>query len=260
MNKRYRILKQLGKGTYAIVYQAYDEKEKEIIAIKCIELEPLSGIPATTLREISILKTLNHPNILKYKTSLILETQIHLITEYIEYELSIFLNKYKYNTEDIFNQLVSGLNYLHSKGVIHRDLKPQNILVNKYGIIKIADFGLSVSTKIKMKMYSNDVVTLWYRSPELLNGIKNYSYEVDMWSFGCIMLEIFLGEPFFMGKNEKEMIKLIEEFEYSIKEWQQILEDINIPEYLSWSVFMCLKRDRKERITSDFLKREYVKK
>ncbi|KAF7701660.1 putative cell division protein kinase [Cucumispora dikerogammari] len=257
-SNRYEIIKQLGEGTYATVYQVYDDFNKELVAVKCVDLDQNHGIPTTTLREISILKSLNHPNILKYKHVIIGPTQVCLITEFVDFELGAFIRSFRYNTEDIFKQLVIGLSYLHRSHIIHRDLKPQNILVNKNGRIKIADFGLSVSTKLRIPVFSSDVVTLWYRSPELLSGTRIYSFEIDMWSFGCVMLEVMLGEPFFMGNNEIEMLKLISEFEENKDQWQKILDDINIPKYLSWSVLMCLNRDTRKRVTAVFLENKYI--
>jgi serine/threonine protein kinase len=101
-------------------------------------------------------------------------------------------------------QMMKGLLYLHNKNIIHRDIKGANILISKDGIVKIADFGLAriFYPNNKAKQYTNRVVTLWYRAPELLLGSTSYSDTVDMWSMGCVFAEMFLGGVLFPGKDE----------------------------------------------------------
>lgn len=87
-------------------------------------------------------------------------------------------------------QLIDGVGYLHSHRILHRDLKPQNLLLDDEGHVKLADFGLSRSFTLPTRTYTHEVVTLWYRAPELLLGAKMYSTAVDLWSLGCIMAEM----------------------------------------------------------------------
>ena len=100
-------------------------------------------------------------------------------------------------------QLLSGLEHCHLHGVIHRDIKGANLLVNNDGVLKMADFGLAnfCSTKHKQPLTSR-VVTLWYRPPELLLGSTNYEVSVDLWSVGCVFAEMFLGKPILQGRTE----------------------------------------------------------
>lgn len=112
----------------------------------------------------------------------------------------------------MFYQIVKAVSYIHSKGIIHRDLKLQNILTNDKGQIKITDFGLARQYGILLKPYTHEVCTLWYRPPEILLGSEEYSTPVDSWSLGCILAEIFSSNPLFPGDSEISMLFKI--FEY----------------------------------------------
>ena len=93
--------------------------------------------------------------------------------------------------------MLQGLNYLHDQNIIHRDIKPANILYNNQGIVKIADFGLARYFNSGLNNYTNRVVTLWYRAPEILLGSKNYSNKIDIWSMGCFFVELLINKPLF---------------------------------------------------------------
>lgn len=111
----------------------------------------------------------------------------------------------------LFCDLLSGVEYLHSKNIIHRDLKPENILVNKFGRVKIADFGLAREFRKENEIMTKNICTIWYRCPELLYGSCNYSSEVDMWSLGCILAELLRGEPLFNGSGQINILCKITE-------------------------------------------------
>lgn len=96
-------------------------------------------------------------------------------------------------------QLLSGVSYIHQAGVIHRDLKPQNLLVSSENLLKIADFGLAFQANLPLGQRRHGVTTLWYRAPEVILEDPNYDYAVDIWAVGCIMAEIIRPEPFFNG-------------------------------------------------------------
>lgn len=112
------------------------------------------------------------------------------------------LQKYLY-------QLLAGIAKCHQHKVLHRDLKPQNLLINREGILKLADFGLARAFGIPVKNFTHEVVTLWYRAPDILMGSKNYSTSVDIWSVGCIFAEIVNRKPLFAGQDEKEQLQKI---------------------------------------------------
>merc|ERR1719318_2218737 len=106
------------------------------------------------------------------------------------------------HVKSFLQQLLAGLNHCHSHRILHRDLKPQNLLISKHGIMKIADFGLSRTYELTKRNYTREVVTLWYRAPTLLLGSKEYSTSLDMWSVGCIFAEMVLHEPLFPGDSQ----------------------------------------------------------
>lgn len=167
-------------------------------------------MPSTALREISLLKQLSHKNILRIINVIHTETQLSLVLEYVEKDLRKVLNSQeKVDEQEVIRQLVEGVRYMHAQQVVHRDLKPQNLLLSGSGELKIADFGLARSFAIKMPTYSSEVVTLWYRAPELLMGCKSYGYAVDMWSVGCIISEILTKLPLFSGSDKQDQLSKV---------------------------------------------------
>lgn len=220
---RYRKIEVLGEGTYGVVFKAFDLVSKQFVALKKIrmEYEEDEGIPATTLREISSLKSLTHPNIVPLQDLFINhnEKKIYLIFDYFEQDLKTFINKLppsppKALYQDLLQQILAGIEFCHSSGILHRDLKPQNILVSNNGVLKLADFGLarSFNFPLKPRNLTKEIVTLWYRAPELLLGEKQYSTAIDIWSVGCIFAEIINKTPLFMGDSQIDQIYKIFQF------------------------------------------------
>ena len=230
----YKIINDpVGKGSYGIVYKAYYIGKEEyktlygipdVVALKQIKTEKeKEGFPITALREIMILKELDHNNILKLLEVVVSEPKkekkleegkinrdVYLVFEYMEQDLGTILQR-KIDFElsqikYIFHELVLGLKYLHENNILHRDLKPSNILLSAKNEIKIGDFGLarifSNSPNAK-KIYTNQVVTICYRAPELLLGETNYSTKIDIWSLGCILLELLTKKTTFNYSDEK---------------------------------------------------------
>lgn len=138
-----------------------------------------------------------------------------MVLEYMNHDLTGILSRPEVklspaNIKSLNYQMLSGLGYLHKRGILHRDMKGSNILLNGDGELKLADFGLArFYNKHKRMDYTNRVITLWYRSPELLMGETAYGPEVDMWSAGCIMLEIFTSKPAFQGNDEISQLEVI---------------------------------------------------
>jgi len=209
----YKKIEKLGEGTYGVVYKALNLETNEFVAIKKIKLDQNDeGMPSTTLREISILKQLHHPCIVELKYCNYTKGRLHLIFEYLDQDMKQFLDSLeggppdKATIKSLMYQLVDGLYACHSKRFFHRDLKPQNLLINKEGRLKIADFGLGREHGIPIDEFTHEIVTLWYRSPELLLSSTKYSGSVDVWSVGCIMAELYLKEAIFMGDCEIDQL------------------------------------------------------
>ena len=153
------------------------------------------GIPSTAIREISILKQLKHPNIVSLLDLIHGEKKLHLIFEYLDYDLKKFLDHnggplHSQLVKSYLYQMLDGITYCHSKRILHRDLKPQNLLIDRNGHIKLADFGLARAFGVPIKTLTHEILTLWYRAPEILLGQKEYSTPVDIWSVGCIFYEM----------------------------------------------------------------------
>lgn len=204
----YEKVSKIGEGQYGVVYKARNVATNELVALKRINIDDRDGIPSTALREISVIRSLNHDNIVKLLDVLFAETKFYLVFELAEMDLGQFIRQYKPElvpfdiSKNIFKQLISGLFFCHSRRVLHRDIKPQNILVNADYVVKIADFGLARAFTVPLRPLTNEVVTLWYRPPEVLFGDDFYSMGVDIWSSGCILAELLLGRAPFQGDSE----------------------------------------------------------
>ncbi|PRQ17035.1 putative protein-serine/threonine kinase CMGC-CDK-PITSLRE family [Rosa chinensis] len=205
----------LGEGTYGVVYRARDKQTGEIVAIKKVKMDKSNeGFPITSLREINILLSCNHPSIVGVKEVVHNGDDIFMVMECMEYELKLLTEATKQpfsigEVKYLMRSLLEGVKYLHDNWVLHRDVKTSNILLNKEGELKICDFGLSRQYGSPLKPYTSLVVTLWYRAPELLLGQKQYSTAIDMWSVGCIMAELLAKEALFQGKTEVDQLDKI---------------------------------------------------
>lgn len=213
---RYRKIEKLGEGTYGIVYKAQDRNTSEIVALKRIRLDNAEeGVPFTALREISLLKELAHPNIVKLLDVLHSDRTLTLVFEYCKQDLRKYLDTAagtKVSQPDVralLYQLLDGLSFCHDQRVLHRDLKPQNLLINDAGDLKLADFGLARAFGIPVRSFSHEVVTLWYRAPDVLLGNQDYSTSIDVWSAGCIFAEMASFKPLFAGNTTEEQLELI---------------------------------------------------
>ncbi|GBN92710.1 Cyclin-dependent kinase 16, partial [Araneus ventricosus] len=176
-------LDKLGEGSYATVYRGRSRLTNNLVALKEIRLEHDEGAPCTAIREVSLLKNLKHNNIVTLHDIIHTEKCLTLVFEYLENDLKKYLDyvgcPINVNNVKIFLfQLLRGLAYCHRRKVLHRDLKPQNLLINEKGELKLADFGLARAKSVPTKTYSNEVVTLWYRPPEILLGSTDYSTSI----------------------------------------------------------------------------------
>ncbi|EJW03952.1 CMGC/CDK protein kinase [Edhazardia aedis USNM 41457] len=241
--------KFLGSGAYSNVYEAVDGKGN-IVAIKTCPIISCDGIPGTSLREIALLKEMDHPHILKVLDVILTEDSINLVFEYFEFDMKRFLLNYQVDVLPLIYQLFLAIEYIHNKNIIHRDLKPQNILISRTGRLKVADFGLARSIDIEMPRYSPDVVTLWYRSPELLKCCTKYNKYIDMWSVGCILVEMITGIVMFCGRTTEEQINIIMESHRRGIRLCVLQKCGSIPEFLSDIICGCLDINVNSRYTA----------
>ncbi|KAK4438383.1 putative serine/threonine-protein kinase [Sesamum alatum] len=211
-------LEKIGQGTYSNVYRARDLETGKIVALKKVRfcnMDPESvGFMA---REILILRRLDHPNVMKLEglvTSRV-SSSLYLVFEYMEHDLagltsSPLVRLTESQIKCYMQQLLSGLEHCHTRGVLHRDIKGSNILIDNNGNLKIGDFGLAtLFDSNQSHPLTSRVVTLWYRAPELLLGATYYGVGVDLWSAGCILAELFTRKPIMSGRTEVEQLHKI---------------------------------------------------
>lgn len=237
----------IGAGTYAKVYQAIDNETRMVVALKEIRLYEFEGMPSTSLREISILKSTFHKNIIKLIQVIHTQDLLTIVFEYMEYDLLKYIRRHD-NIFNLMQQLVDGVCYLHKNNIIHRDLKPVNILVNKDGCLKIADFGLARMVSPMDYAYSSEVVTLWYRAPELLMGTSEYLYEIDIWSLGCIFYEMVAKKPLLEGTDKQTQLDLCRMLDLNTLK-NELEETYRVPSLISKIICRCLEFIPKRRIT-----------
>lgn len=227
-------MEKIGEGTYGVVYKAKDRVTGEIIALKKIRLEAEDeGIPSTAIREISLLKELQHPNIVRLYDVVHTEQKLTLVFEFLDQDLKKYLDVNDKGLElpilkSFLFQLLTGVAYCHHHRVLHRDLKPPNLLINREGQLKLADFGLARAFGIPVRSYTHEVVTLWYRAPDILMASRKYSTPVDIWSVGCIFAEMSNGRPLFSGTSEADQLDKIFRLLGTVKEYPGLDE---LPEY-----------------------------
>ncbi|GAB5574120.1 cyclin-dependent kinase 17 isoform X1 [Prionailurus iriomotensis] len=207
-------LEKLGEGTYATVYKGRSKLTENLVALKEIRLEHEEGAPCTAIREVSLLKDLKHANIVTLHDIVHTDKSLTLVFEYLDKDLKQYMDDCgnimsMHNVKLFLYQILRGLAYCHRRKVLHRDLKPQNLLINEKGELKLADFGLARAKSVPTKTYSNEVVTLWYRPPDVLLGSSEYSTQIDMWGVGCIFFEMASGRPLFPGSTVEDELHLI---------------------------------------------------
>mmetsp|Transcript_51277 Transcript_51277/g.104294 ORF Transcript_51277/g.104294 Transcript_51277/m.104294 type:complete len:303 (-) Transcript_51277:1609-2517(-) len=219
--EHYKRTEILGQGAYGTVYKGQDLRTGQPVALKkALTTSEEEGVPPTTLREISILRSVSECEfIVKLLDVVNAKTKsgkslLYIIFQYLDCDLKAFMVSTKGKGTGLNNstskefcfQLLLGLKHCHGQGIMHRDLKPQNLLVENGIKLKIADFGLSRNFNIPVGRYTHEVVTLWYRAPEILLGAKCYSTPIDLWAVGCILAEMLTGKPIFCGESEIEQL------------------------------------------------------
>lgn len=206
----------IGRGSYGVVYKVRKRTSNDVVALKRVKLNinmngVEDGIPSSSLREIAALKNLTHPNILQLLDVIHTGTSLYLVFEYLDQDLKKTLDATPSGLSEkvaksFMWQLLKGIAFCHSRRILHRDLKLQNLLVNKDGVIKLADFGLARGMALPLRVYTKEVVTLWYRAPELLLGSEIYGPAVDVWSLGGIFYEMLTKKVLFPGDSEIDQL------------------------------------------------------
>lgn len=187
------------------------------MALKEIHLDSEEGTPSTAIREISLMKELKHENIVTLYDVIHTENKLMLVFEYMDKDLKKYMDARPENRGQLdpptikgfMRDLLRGTAFCHENRVLHRDLKPQNLLINTKGQLKLADFGLARAFGIPVNTFSNEVVTLWYRAPDVLLGSRTYNTSIDIWSAGCIMAEMYTGRPLFPGTTNEDQLQKI---------------------------------------------------
>lgn len=203
---------KIGEGTYGTVYKAIDRRTNTAVAIKKIRIVyEDDGVPATALREIALLRELNHPNVVRLLDVYNSRNNLFLVFECLDMDLRVYLKRHgalrDRELQSAAFQLFQGCWFCHEHAVVHRDLKPQNVLIDtRTQRLVIADFGLARIFSMPLKVYTHEVVTLWYRPPEILLGQKKYGPSTDIWSLGCIHAEMATGQALFQGDSEIDTI------------------------------------------------------
>ncbi|KAH1108768.1 hypothetical protein J1N35_012536 [Gossypium stocksii] len=213
---------KIGQGTYASVYRARNLDQKKVVALKKVRFDNHDPESVRFMaREIHILRGLDHPNVVKLEGLVTsrMSCSLYLVFEFMEHDLAglalhFGLEFSESQVKCCMQQLLCGLDHCHGRGVLHRDIKGPNLLIDNNGILKIAGFGLASFYDLNQSQpFTSRVVTLWYRPPELLLGATCYGTAVDLWSTGCILAEPYAGKPIMPGRTEPNRCRVAEIFQ-----------------------------------------------
>ncbi|KAJ7345456.1 hypothetical protein JRQ81_001406 [Phrynocephalus forsythii] len=205
----YLNLEKLNEGSHSTVYKGISRIYGELVALKVVNLKTEEGLPFTAIREASLLRGLKHANIVLLHDIIQTKEKLTLVFEYMHSDLAQYMLQHPgglhpHNVRLFMFQLLRGLAYIHGRHILHRDLKPQNLLLSCHGELNSppppSDLaGLARAKTLPSQIYSPEVVTLEYRPPDVLQGATDYSSDIDIWGAGCIFIEMLQGQPLFQG-------------------------------------------------------------
>lgn len=215
MSREYTKQEKLGEGTYAVVYAGRQVSTGRAIAIKKIKLGQFKeGLDMSAIREVKFLRECHHENVIELIDVYSHKQNLNLILEFLSADLEHLIKDRSilFSTGDVKSWLLMtlrGLHYLHARFILHRDLKPNNLLLSADGTLKLADFGLARDFGQAYAALSPNVVTRWYRAPELILGARSYGTGIDVWAVGCIFAELLLRNPYMPGDNDLGQLDII---------------------------------------------------
>ena len=219
MKNKYEVIGIVGEGAYGIVYKCKNKETNKYVAVKKFKETEDKLVQKTMRRELAMLQMLHHENVVQFQESFVHKGDFFLVFEYVEKNLLEVLEESPKGLNpklirSFVYQMCKAVSYLHKKNMIHRDVKPENLLIDEKMNLKLCDFGFARKIKLDKKNNNQDsmtdyVATRWYRSPELLLSGGIYGPEVDYWAIGCIMGELADGNPMFPGENEVDQIECI---------------------------------------------------
>lgn len=209
MNAVYTEYQKLGEGTYCSVFRAIHSETKEPVALKMIRMDTEEdGIPSSSIREISVLQSLQHTNIIKLRDVVCEGARLSLVFEFMNRDLKRYLERAQIKPDLLRSyafQILCGVYFLHTRGIVHQNIRPENMLINSGGLLKLCDFGTAVLCH-KSLAISEMATMLWYRAPELLVECPFYDFPVDMWSCGCVLAEMARGTVLFAGDSPVDQL------------------------------------------------------
>ncbi len=219
MQNKYEVIGVVGEGAYGIVYKCKNKETGKYVAIKKFKETEDELVKKTMKRELKMLQQLKHENIVEFQESFIHKNNLFLVFEFLEKNLLEVLEESpnglspKLIRSFIF-QMCKAVSYLHKNNMIHRDVKPENLLIDEKMNLKLCDFGFARKIKLDKKNNNQDsmtdyVATRWYRAPEILLGSTRYGVQADMWSMGCIFGELLGGKPMFPGTSTLSQINKV---------------------------------------------------
>lgn len=212
------VLEEICRTQFSTILRCKNKSTKEIVVLKQILQKKIEDAPSKqVLRELLVLMNFEHPNIVKYHSVFVHYSNIVVEMEFCISSLSQIINQISKpfhiaQAKKIIRSIAIGLKFLHDHDIVHRDIKPGNIFIDENCIVKLGDFGSSRIINQNIKQITPSVGTKWYKAPEIIFGKKDYTNKVDIWSFGCLIAELFLLEPLFPGATDFEMVNMIFSF------------------------------------------------